>query len=330
MTDRAPRQSLLLPVLIPVGALAVIGLVLFAFSRILLNTTHTGAVIVALVAAAGALGVAAWVAGRRSVGNAGLFSLVGGAAGIAMLAGGVALVAAPPHGDEEEPGVPVVSIVAAPNAAVDGFASDRYQVPAEIPFEIEFDNQDPGVPHNVEILTEEGGDVLFEGEVVNGPVVVTYAVEEPLAEGEYFFLCIVHPTTMTGTLEAVPGPPPGEGEPGEDNGDGAPAPDGLVVVAENLEFDTDTIELPADTPTTITFENRDDVGTFGPHNIAIYPDENLGTALFPGELINGPATVDYDVPALPAGEYFFHCDVHPQMQGDVLVDGGGGGPPDDG
>lgn len=331
MTDRAPRQSLLLPLLIPLGALVVIGLALWGFSRILLNTTHTAATTVALVAAAGIVAIAAYVAGRKRPGNAALFSMAGGAAGIAMLAGGVALVAAPPHGEEGE-GVPVVAIVAPPNAAADGFAENRYEVPAELAFEIEFDNADPGVPHNVFIAEEEGGTNLFEGATINGPMVTTYAIEDPLAEGEYFFFCSIHPTTMTGTLEAVPGAAEGGGgggEGGERGGGGG----GVTVVAEQLAFDPNAIEVPADTPTTVTLDNRDDVGTFGQHNLAVYEDDSFAALIAATELISGPGTGSVELPPLAEGAYPFRCDVHPQMTGTVNVaagtggGGGGGGDP---
>jgi plastocyanin len=324
MTDRAPRQSLLLPLLIPLGSLAVIGLALWGFSRILLNTTHVAATTVAVVAAAGVLAVAAYVAARKNPGNAALFSMLGGAAGIAMLAGGVALVAAPPHGEEEEGG-PAVVIVAPPNAAAEGFAEDAYAAPADIPFEIEFDNQDPGVPHNVFVAEEEGGTNLLEGTTINGPAVTTYAVEEPLAEGDYFFFCSVHPTTMTGTMTAAAG---GGGEGGGDGGEGGGEGDGgggITVVAEELAFSPTEVEVPADTPTTITLDNRDDVGTFGPHNLAVYQDDSYAAQIAATELINGPATGTVDLPALAEGTYPFRCDVHPQMVGTVTAVAGGGG-----
>ena len=339
MTDRAPRQSLLLPLLIPLGSLAVIGLALWGFSRILLNTTHTAATTVAVVAAAGVLAIAAYVAARKNPGNAALFSMIGGAAGIAMLAGGVALVAAPPHGEEEEGG-PAVVIAALPNAAADGFEQDAYTVPADIAFEIEFDNQDPGVPHNVFIAEEEGGTNLLEGPTINGPAVTTYAVEEPLAEGEYFFFCSIHPTTMTGTLTSeVDAGGEGDGEGGGEGGAG-----GTTVVAEELAFSPTEIEVPADAPATITLDNRDDVGTFGQHNLAVYEDDSYAALIGATELISGPGTGSVELPALAEGAYPFRCDVHPQMTGTVnAVAGAGGGaaadaadgeptesPPDDG
>ncbi|HEX7246901.1 MAG TPA: cupredoxin domain-containing protein, partial [Actinomycetota bacterium] len=153
--------------------------------------------------------------------------------------------------------------------------------------------------------------------VVTGPAKPSYAIE-PLAEGEYFFNCEIHPATMTGTMTAAPGGGEGGGE-------------GVTVAAAALEFNTDTIELPADTPTTITFDNQE-AGV--PHNIAIYGDDSLGEVLFQGEVVTGPASVPYEVPALPEGEFFFQCDVHPTMTGTVVVAAGGGGgeqpPPDEG
>jgi plastocyanin len=88
------------------------------------------------------------------------------------------------------------------------------------------------------------------------------------------------------------------------------------VVAQNVQFDTDRIELSADKPTTITFDNRD-AGV--QHNIAIFTDDTLSEVLFRGDLVTGPDSAQYQIPALPAGEYYFHCDVHPNMSGTVVV-----------
>ena len=40
------------------------------------------------------------------------------------------------------------------------------------------------------------------------------------------------------------------------------------------------------------------------------------------QIITGPAVATYDVKALPAGTYFFHCDVHPTQMFGTLVVGG--------
>jgi cytochrome c oxidase subunit 2 len=74
-------------------------------------------------------------------------------------------------------------------------------VPANTPFNIDFDNQDDGIPHNVAI--HEGsakGPEVFRGDVFNGIASMVYNVPA-LGPGEYGFVCTVHPN-MTGTLTA--------------------------------------------------------------------------------------------------------------------------------
>ena len=88
---------------------------------------------------------------------------------------------------------PVLEISAA-NVA---FSTDALQAPAGTPFTIHFKNDDPNVPHNVEIK-DAGGASLFKGDIITGPKEASYPVPA-LAAGSYPFICTVHPT-MTGTL----------------------------------------------------------------------------------------------------------------------------------
>lgn len=74
--------------------------------------------------------------------------------------------------------------------------------PAGEPFTVNIDNQDAGIPHNFDLLTEEGGEEIGKTAVEPGPVQQTLDVD-PLDAGEYFYVCDVHPTTMTGTLAAI-------------------------------------------------------------------------------------------------------------------------------
>lgn len=94
-----------------------------------------------------------------------------------------------------------------------------------------------------------------------------------------------------------------------------PAGTELAIAAEDLAFDTDCLAAPAGEAFTITFENRD----ADQHNVAIYTDDTATESIFQGELFAGPETMTYDVSALEAGEYFFRCDVHPDMTGTFVV-----------
>jgi hypothetical protein len=81
------------------------------------------------------------------------------------------------------------------------FDTDCLAAPAGEPFTIEFDNQDAGVPHNVAIFTDDSAaEVLFQEPPFPGPETVVYEPEPIEQEGNFFFRCDVHPTTMTGTF----------------------------------------------------------------------------------------------------------------------------------
>lgn len=106
--------------------------------------------------------------------------------------------------------VPAVPVIAAQALA---FNTRNLVVPAGRPFDLTFDNNDAGVPHNVRIDTADKSAVLFDGEITTGILSTTYHVD-PLQAGSYYFLCKVHPN-MNGTVTAAPetgaptGAPPG-------------------------------------------------------------------------------------------------------------------------
>jgi plastocyanin len=78
------------------------------------------------------------------------------------------------------------------------FVNKELSAPADAAFQIEFDNQDAGIPHNIEIKGPDGASV-FKGETFNGAAVKVYDVPA-LAAGDYAFICTVHPN-MVGTLK---------------------------------------------------------------------------------------------------------------------------------
>jgi cytochrome c oxidase subunit II len=101
-----------------------------------------------------------------------------------------------PSGEPGEPGAGPTLAVSALNIA---FEQAELSVPADVPFKIEFENKDAGIPHNVEIKDASGASV-FLGEIFNGVETRTYDVPA-LPAGTYTFICTVHPN-MTGTLTA--------------------------------------------------------------------------------------------------------------------------------
>jgi plastocyanin len=89
------------------------------------------------------------------------------------------------------------------------------------------------------------------------------------------------------------------------------------IAACDLLFDRPELTIVADTPTTLRFENRVAI----PHNIAIHAGDatSVGVERWRGALLEGPASVVYELPALSSGRYAFVCSIHPTMAGDLIV-----------
>ncbi len=117
-----------------------------------------------------------------------------------------------------------------------------------------------------------------------------------------------------------PGPTPTEeptDEPTEEpTGEPSDGPTEATIVAVNIQFDTDSMELAANAEVTVTFDNQD---TGVPHNWAMYTDESASQEIFVGEIFPGPEVREHTFTTPGPGEYYFRCDVHPNMQGTVTV-----------
>lgn len=153
--------------------------------------------------------------------------------------------------------------------------------------------------------------VLFAGSLVVAGIVVLGA------------WAVFQPASRQASGSTAPSPGPG-GPPSQPvSYSCAPSGARLQETAKGISFEKKCLAAPADQAFTIVFDNQDP-GT--PHNIHIYAadprkDPNA-RSLFSGELVTGPSKADYEVKALPAGRYFFHCDVHPtQMFGGFVVGG---------
>jgi plastocyanin len=350
---KATRDRLVLPLLIPLGALLIIAMPVLGFSRILLSVSAHAATATALIVAVAILLVALRFSELPRIRAATLVGMLGAVAGIAMIAGGIALAAigsgetAPTGPSGPQPNV--IAITAPVGAATKGFATTKLTAPAG-PAEVKFDNQDttPSAnTHNVQVFSDPKY-TQSVGQVTPfaGPAVKTFSVGS-LKPGTYYFRCDVHPATMEGTIKISAGAPagtqtstaagasstPAAGQPseqpsGQPSGQspaqqpsGQPAAGPVDVTAQNLQFDKTSITLPSGGQDAIHFTN-DDAGV--PHNIVIFTadpstDPNAKT-IFTGTPVTGPGSADYTFKAPPPGQYFFHCEFHPDtMKGTVTV-----------
>jgi plastocyanin len=134
-----------------------------------------------------------------------------------------------------------------------------------------------------------------------------------LRRGALITLILVFATALAACSSSSDASEPADGG----TGGTATVADGAVeITADDLAFDVGTIEATAGEDFTITLVNNDSA----PHNISIYTEEG-GDALVTGDTVEAGQTVTVDVSALEAGEYYFQCDIHPDMNGTVVVGG---------
>jgi len=95
-----------------------------------------------------------------------------------------------------------------------------------------------------------------------------------------------------------------------------PADADVTITSVDMEFEQTTVTVAAGEAFTMALVNEDSM----PHNVAIYTDSSASDELFIGEYVTD-GTIVYDIPALEPGEYFFRCDLHPDMVGTLIVEG---------
>lgn len=139
------------------------------------------------------------------------------------------------------------------------------------------------------------------------------AVREKLSQSQLFMMMVaaVIPLVIGGAVAvgAV------EVSTGEEHAE-EEGPPSVSLIAQNLAFQPAQLEATAGEDFVISFDNRDAV----PHNVAIFKGADATAQnVFRGDLITGPRTVSYQVPAQEPGTYFFLCEVHPTMTGTVQI-----------
>jgi len=90
----------------------------------------------------------------------------------------------------------------------------------------------------------------------------------------------------------------------------------VKVAAQGIQFLNKELTVKAEVPADIIFDNKDK-GIV--HNVAVASDADFTKRVFTGDVIPGVKTIDYRFRAPAAGEYYFRCDIHPNMQGKLIV-----------
>src|SRR3954447_299252 len=201
---KATRDRLVLPLLIPLGALVIIAIPVIGFSRILLSLSAHAATVTAFVVVVAIMLLAIRFSSLPRIRAATLVGMLGGVAGVAMVAGGIALASI---GSGEEiparpPGPPaaVLDVAAPTGAATKGFLNAKLTAPPG-PAEVKFDNEDGGIAHNVAVYTDKDYTSSI-GSVppFPGPAVKSFKIGTLKDGTTYYFRCEVHPMMMEGTI----------------------------------------------------------------------------------------------------------------------------------
>lgn len=96
----------------------------------------------------------------------------------------------------------------------------------------------------------------------------------------------------------------------------SPTTSPVISTVSAVSFETKDVVVVAGQPLTLTFDNKQ-AGV--PHNVHIFDSAAKTKDIFKGDIVTGPASVVYNVPALAAGTYYFQCDVHPNMNGTLTA-----------
>jgi plastocyanin len=101
---------------------------------------------------------------------------------------------------------------------------------------------------------------------------------------------------------------------GEAHGAAGEAPE---IEAKEIAFDLKELEFPADSEVELILQNQDK-GIL--HNVSIYAGADIAAPAFlKGDFVAGTGAITYSFHTPGPGDYYFQCDIHPNMNGKAHV-----------
>jgi plastocyanin len=91
----------------------------------------------------------------------------------------------------------------------------------------------------------------------------------------------------------------------------------VEISAKDIAFNEKELKFHAESESSLIFVNEDK-GIL--HNVAMYEHDAKGPVIFQGDVVSGPGEATYKFKAPALGEYYFQCDIHPNMNGKVVVE----------
>jgi plastocyanin len=291
------RERVLIPLLVPLGALAVIVVVVLNVSRVLLaledrSGPHT-VVAVAIIIAAGILFGATYIASRGEERSAGTMSLLSVAGIMVIIAGFIGFEAIQEEASKEKPGGPAL---AKPDLVVHAFDIGFKEKDLKIgPGKVTIQEVNTGATAHTFVL-----DGVASGRKLSVPAGgATDQATFDLPAGSYTYYCDIpghRGAGMEGKLTVDPSaPPPGGGGGGGGAAAGAP----VKIDAADLSYAPKEVTAPAG-PVAITLDN---IGKIQ-HTLVVEEDGSFS------KLIADPGQTKTGTLNAKAGQtYTLYCDV---------------------
>jgi heme/copper-type cytochrome/quinol oxidase subunit 2 len=167
-------------------------------------------------------------------------------------------------------------------------------------------------------------DLLYMKNAIPGsPNVFTITPTKPgTYRGQCTQICGLHHSDMKLVLEVLPAAKfqawvQDQKQATSKGGSCAVTGSSITLTAQHITWDKGCVAAAAGQPIKITLINKDDGIA---HNFAIWQSSALKHRIYVTPDVSGPATKTFTGPALPAGKYYFQCDVHgPAMSGTLII-----------